>query len=178
MNKQKKIKILIIIVVILSVLTLSIVGYLIFDSNNDSQNNIKESIDDETKDIEEDTNDKEDIINDTESENKELSIDEFLDLLKGYWANADSTDNISISFENNLFILGYFASEASIKSPIQELEKISENEYKFLAGSDYIYVDLTEINNHIIYVRVNDYSTFKYIFISTDYNETFNYFFN
>lgn len=181
MNEQKKMKILILLVVILSILILTVVVYLIFNkilSNDNSQNNIKENIDERPTDVEENTSDNENIINDTESENKELSIEEFLSLLKGYWAKADSDDNISISFEDNLFVLGYFASEASIKSPVQELEKISENEYKFLAGSNYIYVDLTEINNNIIYVRVNDYSTFKYIFISTDYNEAFNYFFN
>ena len=178
MNEQKKMKILILLVVILSILILTVLTFDKVLSNNDSQNNIKENTDDRPTDVEENTSDNENIINNIESENKELSIEEFLSLLKGYWAKADSDDNISINFENDLFILGYFASEASIKSPVQELEKISENEYKFLAGSNYIYVDLTEINNNIIYVRVNDYSTFKYIFISTDYNEAFNYFFN
>ncbi len=178
MNEQKKMKILILLVVILSILILTVLTFDKVLSNNDSQNNIKENTDDRPTGVEENTSDNENIINDTESENKELSIEEFFNLLKGYWAKADSDDNISISFEDNLFVLGYFASEASIKSPVQELEKISENEYKFLAGSNYIYVDLTEINNNIIYVRVNDYSTFKYIFISTDYNEAFNYFFN
>lgn len=178
MNEQKKMKILILLVVILSLLILTVLTFDKVLSNNDSQNNIKENTDDRPTDVEENTSDNENIINNIESENKELSIEEFLSLLKGYWAKADSDDNISINFENDLFILGYFASEASIKSPVQELEKISENEYKFLAGSNYIYVDLTEINNNIIYVRVNDYSTFKYIFISTDYNEAFNYFFN
>lgn len=178
MNEQKKMKILILLVVILSLLILTVLTFDKVLSNNDSQNNIKENTDDRPTGVEENTSDNENIINDTESENKELSIEEFFNLLKGYWAKADSDDNISISFEDNLFVLGYFASEASIKSPVQELEKISENEYKFLAGSNYIYVDLTEINNNIIYVRVNDYSTFKYIFISTDYNEAFNYFFN
>ena len=178
MNEQKKMNILILLVVILSILILTVLTFDKVLSNNDSQNNIKENTDDRPTGVEENTSDNENIINDTESENKELSIEEFFNLLKGYWAKADSDDNISISFEDNLFVLGYFASEASIKSPVQELEKISENEYKFLAGSNYIYVDLTEINNNIIYVRVNDYSTFKYIFISTDYNEAFNYFFN
>lgn len=178
MNEQKKMKILILLVVILSILILTVLTFDKVLSNNDSQNNIKENTDDRPTGVEENTSDNENIINDTESENKELSIEEFFNLLKGYWAKADSDDNISISFEDNLFVLGYFASEASIKSPVQELEKISENEYKFLAGSNYIYVDLTEINNNIIYVRVNDYSIFKYIFISTDYNEAFNYFFN
>ena len=70
------------------------------------------------------------------------------------------------------------ASEASIKAPIQELEKVSDNEYRFLADNNYIYVDLTEVNNNVIYVRINGYSISKYTFVSTDYNEAFNYFFN
>lgn len=170
MEDKKKIKILIILVVILSILIISVLGYLITDkffNNDDNTNNIKENV-----------NNEETIDESTKSEDKELSIDEFMSLLKGYWAKTDSSDNITIIFEDNIFTLDYFASEASIKAPIQELEKVSDNEYRFLADNNYIYVDLTEVNNNVIYVRINGYSISKYTFVSTDYNEAFNYFFN
>lgn len=170
MEDKKKIKILIILVAILSILIISVLGYLITDkffNNDDNTNNIKENV-----------NNEETIDESTKSEDKELSIDEFMSLLKGYWAKTDSSDNITIIFEDNIFTLGYFASEASIKAPIQELEKVSDNEYRFLADNNYIYVDLTEVNNNVIYVRINGYSISKYTFVSTDYNEAFNYFFN
>ena len=185
MSEQKKIDLLIILVVVLIVIVLGVVGYLIVykvsnDNNNEntnqveedsSQNNIDETEEDNQTNIEENDNQ-------NNSENKELTIDEFVSMLNGYWANLESTDNISINFNDNQFILGYFAGEASIKSTVQQLEKINENEYRFTAGSYYVYIDISEINNKIIYVRINDYDTVKYGFVSTDYNEAFNYFFN
>lgn len=184
MSEQKKINLLIVLVVVLIVIVLGVVGYLIVDKvssnnsenftqveENNSQNNTDEIEEDNQTNVEENDNQ-------NNIENEELTLDEFLGTLNGYWANLESSDNININFDNNQFILGYFASEASIKSPVEQLEKISENEYRFTAGSDYIYIDLSEINNKVIYVRINDYDTVKYGFVSTDYNEAFNYFFD
>ena len=170
MEYKKKIKILMILVIVLSIIVISGLGYLIVDkffNNSDDVNNINDAVDQ-----------KENHDESSEDEKESLSTDEFVNLLKGYWANAVSSDNLVVIFEDDVFVLGYFASEAAIKSPIQELEKVSDNEYKFLAGNNFVYIDLSEVDEGIIYVRIDENPKSKYIFVSTDYNETFNYFFN
>lgn len=111
-------------------------------------------------------------------EDEELTLDEFLNKLQGYWASVEMRDsNVSISFENNKFILGYFASDAAIITNITAIEK-TDDAYSFTDGNNKVYIDLKEIDSKVMYVKVNENSYQKYVFAGSSYDEAFEYFFN
>ncbi len=103
-----------------------------------------------------------------------LLTDNMFKLLKGVWLTKDDNNTLTIHVNNKEFIFGWFASEAVIKGPMEDMKYDKTKElFTFKVNGEEVEIDVSNISNNVI--KMEPY-TFEYY--AKDMDEAYQLMFN